>query len=192
VAAPYAPPDDEDAPGEGSAAQLVTGPRERLLDILEYSADINRHRYDLYMWCESKIYSLITVDSLLFGALFLVVGTRVHVTSVINKCDLGFTVACLAASLVISLWHIEPKMDSRVGNYDNPRSSIGIAKKSKEEYLETLMKLDLSKMIEFNSSQIMGMNKIIMGNQRAIKFASVATIIGLFGFIVLMAQGSFK
>jgi hypothetical protein len=144
------------------------------------------------MWCESKIYSLITVDSLLFGALFLVVGTRVHVTSALNKSDFGVTVAFLATSLVISLWHIEPKMDSRVGNYDNPRSSIGIARKSKEEYLASLMSLDLEKMIEFNSSQIKGMNKIIMTNQRAIRLASFATIVGLLGFIALMAQGSFK
>lgn len=168
--------------------------REALVDVYEFTLDINRHRYDLYTWCESKIYSLVMVNSILFGAIFLVVGksNSVAIKTGVNKALLGATVVLLAFSLLLSLWHIIPKMDSRVGNQANPRSSIAIDRMSKDHYFQALMELVMLKMIKSTSDQIIGMNKNIMSNQRAIRIASRCTMCGLVTFIALIAQGSFK
>lgn len=162
--------------------------REELLDIYNFSLDINHNRYTLYTWCESKIQTLVTVNSVLFAALFVTSGGRITTASGLDLVLLALAVLFLASSLIIAIWHIEPKMNSKVGNLANPRTSIAIHRMTKEEYLANLMALDLATMVQHNSLQIKGMNKIIMTNQRAIRIATKLTIIGLLLFLVTIER----
>jgi hypothetical protein len=162
--------------------------KDRLKLIYEFTTEINKHRYDLYNWCETKIQSLITVDSILLGALIVTINGHLKLNDWTNALAVGIAAALLTSSLAISLWHIEPKMDSKVGNYDNPRSSIGIAMMTKEEYYQKHMQLTCEEMIYYNCLQTKGMNKIIMTNQRAIRIAALSTIASLLPILVIAGK----
>lgn len=195
---------DDVAPAPTATAGLPTDEqqldaqrtRDKLLDVYAFSADINERRYGLYTWCEDKIKTLVTVDSILYGALFIILG-KDNVFPVVPGMHWHFLAvagafASLTASLVISIWHIEPKMDSKVGNIENPRTSIGINSLSKDEYFARLMSLELQDMIKYNAWQIKGMNKIIMKNQRAIRVAVLCTILGVAFFSAIVTGADFR
>jgi len=94
-------------------------------------------------------------------------------------------------SLAIALWHVRPKMSS--GKANNPfrynhRSSSGIIKfKDNKEYKNHLAKITAKEICEDISNQIYGMNRNIWKSQQSIKTAVLFDLIGLVGFIIIIA-----
>ena len=166
--------------------------------------DINKIHYleglvtkqlDLYNWCEEKVSTLATIDSILLGAAILFVEKIMKIgksatcnDKIANAVIISFVLFPLFFSLAIALWHIRPKM-GKASNTGRPnhRSSNGIRHFSNAiHYRESLSKLTNNELIEDLTKQIYGMNYNIWKNQKSIKIAVFLDIIGLFGFIVII------
>lgn len=160
---------------------------QQLSEIQVFVLDILSWKYWLFDWSEQKISTLVTIDSLLLGALFLAVDSASiegwHMISLF--C---FSIVSLLISILISLWHVLPLMYSGRSDPENPRTSYGIEKyESNVTYKNTLTALSLEEMIGFDSDQIRGMNKNIFRYQRAIRWAAWMTILGLLPTVALVA-----
>ena len=148
--------------------------------------DINKIHYleglvtkqlDLYNWCEEKVSTLATIDSILLGAAILFVEKIMKIgksatcnDKIANAVIISFVLFPLFFSLAIALWHIRPKM-GKASNTGRPnhRSSNGIRHFSNAiHYRESLSNYNIWK------------------NQKSIKIAVFLDIIGLFGFIVII------
>jgi hypothetical protein len=152
----------------------------RVEEILKYSLDILEKKYDLYMWCEAKVGTLVTLDGLLFGAIFVLVSSR-KVSGLLSLSLLGVTLLFLLSSLLLSTWHIKPLMYSGRTKLKNLRTTIGTeAYSSNKEYIDEMMNLTIPKMIELDAEQIRGMNRNIMRNQRAINWGVRLTAVSIF------------
>lgn len=156
--------------------------------ILEYAHDILEKKYALYMWCETKVQTLVTLDGLLLGGVFLAVGS-IGVSGVLSVSLLATTLLFLLSSLVISLWHVKPLMFSGRTKLKNLRTVIGTeAYSSNEEYTNEMMNLNIRRMIELNAEQIRGMNKNIMKDQRAITWGVRFTTISILPLVLFLAS----
>ena len=120
------PLDMESAAGRARDGAATGGkPAADTRDLLSYAQELVGKQYELYQWCETKIQSLVTVNGLLLGGFFLLLDKYPLVGGGERALAMG-TAAILAASLLLALHHLIPRLDSRVGNTDNPRSVIGI------------------------------------------------------------------
>lgn len=164
--------------------------RERAMSSNEatqaFVLDILDKKYRIYDWCEQKISTLVTIDGLLLGALFLAVDT-----SAIQGWKMftlfGLSIALLLGSILISLWHVVPLMYSGRSHPKNPRTSYGTeAYESNEEYGRAVMALRIEDMIRLDTDQIRGMNKNIMRDQRAIRWAARLTMLALIPTVALV------
>ena len=156
--------------------------------ILEFTLGIIDRKYQLYEWTETKISTLISIDGLIVGGV-LVLAAQDNFGIGSSSWDKLFFVAplvVLAFSIMFSLAHTVPKMDSGIGNlnFRNLRQVAATERFTPEEYLERIGHLTLREMIVQNSNQIKGMNSIIMTNQRELRRAVLSTIVGV-GLTVL-------
>jgi hypothetical protein len=157
--------------------------------VLAFTQDILDKKYDLYHWCESKIASLLTLDSILLGGLFLVITTHGHFANPVDYWLIASTAAILLASLSVALVHIMPAMNSGLTSGKNPRTVIGTAKyESNASYLADLRQIDMARVIELNAEQARGMNKNIMRNQRAIKIAALLTLAAIVPLLIVVGR----
>jgi hypothetical protein len=154
-------------------------------DLLGYAQELVSKQYDLYQWCETKVQSLVTVNGLLLGGFFLLIDRFALVGR--GERALAFSTAgILAMSLLLALHHLIPRLDSRVGNTDNPRSVIGIkAFKNKDAFYQRFVQLDYDLMLQYTTNQLYGMNLNIVRNDRVIRRAVYLTMLGVLGFVAL-------
>ena len=162
---------------------------------VHYLEDLVSKQLDLYNWCEEKVSTLATMDSILLGAATLLVERFMSVgadTTWLNK-TLNITMIVLVilpvlVSLAISLWHIRPKM-GKLSNKGNPnhRSSNGIRHyNTLEAYKNRVLTINDDEICNDLIKQIYGMNKNIWKNQRSIKIAVACDLIGLVGFLLMI------
>ena len=173
----------------GSATQPKGGANQAsLYEILQYSLDILDKKYRLYMWCEAKVSTLVTLDGLILAGVFVLI----RVNGVSGSLDVSFmaaTLAFLLSSLLIALWHIKPLMYSGRTTLKNLRTTVGTeAYSSTKEYADEMMQLSIEKMIRLDAEQIRGMNKNIMDFQKAIRLAVILTSISIFPLALLVAS----
>lgn len=162
---------------------------------VHYLEDLVSKQLDLYNWCEEKVSTLATIDSILLGAatLFiekvLVVGeTAKPLNKILNVVMIIIVLLPLFISLAIALWHIRPKMGKRSNKgRPNHRSSNGIRHFADvSEYQEKLLNMSDEVICDDLIKQIYGMNNNIWRNQRSIKKAVVFDLIGLVGFLAMI------
>jgi hypothetical protein len=162
---------------------------------VHYLEDLVSKQLDLYNWCEEKVSTLATIDSILLGAatLFiekvLVVGeTATLLNKILNVIMIIIVLLPLFISLAIALWHIRPKMGKRSNKgRPNHRSSNGIRHfTDASEYQKKLLSMSDEEICEDLIKQIYGMNNNIWRNQRSIKKAVVFDMIGLIGFLAMI------
>jgi hypothetical protein len=163
---------------------------------MQYLEGIVSKQLELYTWCEEKVNTLATIDSILLGAAtFFIEHVKVVSKSPnpwiipINIAMISVLLLPISISLVITLWHIRPKMRSGAIPQKRPnhRSVAGISKfENATRYREHLDRLTISEICEDLTNQIYGMNKNIWRNQRSIKTAVFFDIIGLIGFILIL------
>ena len=157
-----------------------------LKTILEYSRDILEKKYRLYIWCETKVNTLVTLDGLLLGGVFLAIGS-IGVSGMLSVVSVTTAFMFILASLIVSLWHIKPLMFSGRTSRKNLRTVIGTeAYKSNEEYANELINLNIREMIQLDAEQIRGMNKNIMKDQKAITWGVCLTIASIPPLVIFL------
>ncbi len=166
---------------------------------VQYLEELVSKQLDLYNWCEEKVSTLATMDSILLGAAtlvierVLVVGTEstLH-NKILNVVMIVIVLLPLFISLAIALWHIRPKMGKRSNKgIPNHRSSNGIRHfASLEEYQHKVLSLSDDEICSDLIKQIYGMNNIIWKNQKSIKRAVAFDLFGLLGFLAMIIYWS--
>ena len=173
-----------------SDSQQLPG-REDQLTIYSYSIGILEKQYGLYNWCETKVRTLVTVNGILLGAMFLrLTAEDFPLTGWVNILLAVGTVAFFTISLVLCLYHLSPRMWSgRIEDRKHLRTVRGTERySSNEEYYEALVNLKLDEMIRLNCDQIRGMNKNIWADFRAIQRAVISTIGGLILMLIILGR----
>lgn len=158
-----------------------------LAAILAFAERIADKRYDLYHWCEQKVYTLATIDGILFAGVFLLVIRVPDQARYVFLAAAIETMTCLIISLTLALWHVNPLMDAKVGNSTNPRTVIGVESfRTADAYHQALLRLDIHKMIRYTAFQIRGMNRNIWRDHKAIRWAVRASLLSLVGLAAMV------
>lgn len=167
---------------------MLTGVESRPSDEdMAFASEILDKRYQLYTWCEEKMNTLSTVNSILLGVILALTGTVFKLASPLAVTALVACGAMILMSFVVVLIHIIPTMTNR--KYDkterNIRTTVGISRyASRDEYIGALLASDRMARFRATAIQLYGMNMVIMKNQRAIRIAVIADLAGL-GLYVL-------
>lgn len=167
-----------------------------------YLEGIVGKQLDLYNWCEEKVSTLATLDSILLAVATLFVDKMDFFqpenslqSRLLKGGIIVFILLPLFISLAIALWHIRPKMGSASNTgRPNHRSSNGIRHFSdKVAYREHVSNISATEICEDLSNQIYGMNYNIWINQKSIKMAVLFDLISLAGFFAVFVYfGVFK
>lgn len=167
--------------------QRTQSEADRLVEVLNFTQDVLDKKYGLYQWCEMKINTLVVLDGLLLGGVYVVIDKFGKIDGFFELAMLGLAGFFLFGSLLISLFHIKPAMNSKRTSERNIRTVIGTeAYRTLNEYSAQFADLTPRDVIQLNIEQAYGMNKNIMRSQRAIKIGvwmAVCGIIPLIGFI---------
>lgn len=177
----------------GSAdGNAIDDERRRLEDAFRFGSDILQKKYELYMWCETKTYNLLTADGALLAAIFLLLNATGGFSGHVAVWLVGIAAAVLVlVSVVISLMNIIPRMDSGATSRRNLRSVIGTNNFSNyEDYHTALSKLDLAAMVHSNSEQIYGMNRNVWESQKAIRQSVWFTAAGVAALAIFAVLAS--
>lgn len=169
---------------------------------IQYLENIVEKQLDLYNWCEEKVSTLATIDSILLAVATLFIDKmdffKTAGTIQVRLVNTGIIILILLPlfiSLSIALWHIRPKM-GKASNTGRPnhRSSNGIRHFSdKAAYRKHLSNISAEEICEDLSNQIYGMNHNIWVNQKSIKRAVLFDLISLIGFFaVIVYYGLFR
>ena len=98
--------------------------------------------------------------------------------------------AAQIVSLIVSLIHIIPKINSKIGNELNLRTIVGISPytktQTKDDYLTKMCEADIHEMIKQNCYQIVGMCKNNLRSETFIRAAVILTIIGIVFFSLMI------
>ena len=157
--------------------------------IYEHTLSIIDKQYRSYTWNDSKVQSLITIDAALFA------GTLVirQIFGNMNVIATTFLICAMAAqivSLIVSLIHIIPKINSKIGNELNLRTIVGISPytktQTKDDYLTKMCEADIHEMIKQNCYQIVGMCKNNLRSETFIRAAVILTIICIVFFSLMI------
>lgn len=171
--------------GTAIGTSLASDP---LGDQYRFSGEILDKKYQLYVWCETKVYNLVTINGALLAALSVILysnmGSNARYKSLLFASGFA-SIGLLSLSVLICLIHIIPKMNSGRTDGKNIRSVIGTNKFTNgAEYHDALASYDLDAMIRSNCDQIVGMNTNIWKNHMAIRRAARSTIAGLVMFSI--------
>lgn len=157
--------------------------------IYEHTLSIIDKQYRSYTWNDSKVQSLITIDAALFAGT-LVIKQIFGNMNVIATTFLICAIAAQIVSLIVSLIHIIPKINSKIGNELNLRTIVGISPytktQTKDDYLTKMCEADIHEMIKQNCYQIVGMCKNNLRSETFIRAAVILTIIGIVFFSLMI------
>lgn len=177
------------------------------IERIQYVQNLVEKQLDLYGWCETKVTTLATIDSILIAGVTLFVD-HVKMESFPKRdnnnlldASMGFiernlSIIAMATillpvflSLGTALWHVIPKM--RSGAYKSPignhRSSAGIQRfTSLKEYEKYMNSISFDTIHHDLIHQIYGMNTNIWRNQRSIRIAVWFDLVALFFFMAIM------
>lgn len=174
---------------------------------IHYLENLVSKQLELYTWCEEKVTTLATIDTILLGGATLFVGkiksntfilpTSNSIGDIIRRfIESNFSIFVVLMmfvpifiSLGLTLWHVIPKMRSgtTASAIKNHRSSAGIHKyRDNKEYMKRLDEIFENEIVADLARQIYGMNTNIWRNQFSIKVAVWFDLVGLAGFLFSM------
>lgn len=176
---------------------IIDDPKERMY----YLENLVSKQLDLYGWCEEKVSTLATIDSILIGAAIIFAEKVISIDTntncyekIINVIIITLVLLPLFVSLCIALWHIRPKM-GKASNTGTPnhRSSNGIRHfENSKIYKKTILSLTDDRICDDLTKQIYGMNNNIWKNQQSIKIAVFFDLIGVIGFLIMIVYYAIK
>lgn len=167
---------------------------------IDYLESIVEKQLNLYNWCEEKVSTLATLDSILLAVATLFIGKTTFFDpnvytygQIYNAAIVTVLILPLFISLAIALWHIRPKM-GKASNTGRPnhRSSNGIRHfQDKAAYRNHLSSMTAEEICEDLTNQIYGMNNNIWKNQQSIKIAVYFDLVSLLGFFFVLIAINF-
>lgn len=184
-------------------------------DIYNFTEQINDRQYRSYNWNDSKIQNLLTIGSavsagILFALQFL--SNLIFTVPAIVCMAIAFSM--LLVSMLISLIHCIPKLNSKVGgNEDNLRTLIGFKRyvslqkilgqkednstfyPASSHYFDNIKQLKPIDRLRLTAYQCLGMGKNNIRSEKIIRFAVIAMIIAIifmFLSIMFLAIANFK
>jgi hypothetical protein len=154
------------------------------LAAFEFSQSILDRRYALEAWLDSRANWLLSVQSILVGAvLVFATKTTLHAPAIVL---VAASLSVLVAGLGVSLYRSIPRFRSRrqiAGDGDfgtrNPRTTFGIETFEAHEYRELLCSLSIPEMIAYNADQIRQVNAILVEELKMSIVPVLATAVGL-------------
>ena len=187
--------------------------------ILNWSYVVGDKQYFLYSWNDAKVSGLITVDAALMAGILFVLqlldfsspnnqaATQATQTATQNTglylgvfplIFFAISFILLALSIIFSLVHTIPKLNSKMGNGRNLKTMIGINRyrlmqnmlggkkhfSAEAEYFKNVQNFTEDDLLEMNVLQIMGMNTNNIKSHRIIRKGVIATIISIIMIIV--------
>ena len=161
---------------------------------ITYLESVDDKQFWMYDWCEAKVGTLATIDTILLAILSFIFeklkesSYPCKLFEIIQTVLMFVTLISLSVSLIIALLHIRPKM-GKTSNKGRPnhRSSNGIRHWSnKESYYEAYDDLTCELICKDLAYQIYGMNVNIWKNQKTIKVAVTLDIISVIGFLLFV------
>lgn len=163
---------------------------EKLKYIYDYTLNIVDKQYRSYVWNDTKVQSLITINAALFAGL-LVIRQLFGNMDIFPAILLIVSLVLQIMSLIILLIHIVPRINSKIGNELNLRTMVGITPytktQTKDDYLNKMLELDIEQMIKQNCYQIVGMCKNNLRSEAFIRKAVVLTIVSVAMMVIMVA-----
>lgn len=145
-------------------------------------------QYRSYNWNNTKMLTLLTVDSLLATGIFIGFNPNY---SLLFQVLLFLAFMSLVFSLVKCLHHSIPQVSSNtIGDY-NLRTMVGISNIGIDEYHKNVCELDQDRLIELTCHQISGMARINMASHETIRQGVLATLVSVLIMTVAFAYHIF-
>jgi hypothetical protein len=156
-----------------------------------FSQNILDRRFALEAWLDGRGNWLLSVDSILIGAVFVFSGNAVLDTA--GRFATLASLVSLLTGMAFTLYLALPKFRSRKQlkheggfNDKNPRSTFGIGQYGSDEYRQRLTGISIHDMIDLTADQIRQVNEILLQEVKFNIFAIIATSVGLiFGAIAV-------
>lgn len=171
---------------------------------IHYLQNLMEKQLQLYGWCEAKVTTLATINSILVaGVAIFLERVKSHefpqrtcnsiktciqyaIESHYGAVTVGLVLLPVSISLALALYHVIPKMQSGVyiSQIGNHRSVAGILRyNSMESYKKRLDAISEDEIYHDLVHQIFGMSRNIWRSQLSIRRAVYGDIIALIGFI---------
>lgn len=183
-------------------------------DIYNFTEQINDRQYRSYNWNDSKIQNLLTIGSAVSAGILFALQFLVQLTFTIPAIVcMATSFSMLLISMLISLIHCIPKLNSKVGgNEDNLRTLIGFKRyvslqkilgqkdnktffTASVHYFDNIKQLKPIDRLRLTAFQCLGMGKNNIRSEKIIRLAVIAMIIAIifmFLSIVFLAIANFK
>lgn len=153
----------------------------------DFTLSIIDKQYRSYLWNDSKIQSLITINAAIIAGILVV--TQIYSSkALLYKVPLIISLGCQLISLIIALIHVVPKINSKIGNEFNLRTMVGISPyiqtKDKDEYVAKILGSNVDDFIKMNCYQIVGMCKNNLRSEKFIRAGVILALIGICFFVI--------
>ena len=170
--------------------------------LLEWTYAVGDKQYFLYSWNDAKVSGLLTVDAaLMAGILFVLqlLDSANNLTlTLIPLVFYAFSFVILAISIIFSLIHTIPRLNSKMGNRHNLKTMIGINRfvlmqkmfggkkyfRAEKYYFDCVKESNVDDLLEMNIFQILGMNTNNIRSHALIRKGVWATVISI-GLLIL-------
>ena len=174
----------------------LTAPSDELV-AFQFSQSILDRRYALEAWLDSRSNWLLSIQSILVGAV-LIFATKANL-SVPAIIFVAASLFALLAGLGVSLYRSIPKFRSRRqisgdGEFGtrNPRTTLGIETFGAHEYRELMCSLSISEMIAYNADQIRQVNAVVVEELKLSVAPVLATAVGLLAAVFAVVTQIFS
>ncbi len=183
-------------------------------EIYAFAEQINDRQYRSYNWNDSKIQNLLTIGSAVSAGILFALQFLANLTFTIPAVICMATAfLMLLISMLISLIHCIPRLNSKVGgNEDNLRTLIGFKRyvalqkllgqqdgktfyTASTHYFDNIKQLKPIDRLRLTAFQCLGMGKNNIRSEKIIRFAVIAMILAIifmFLSIVFLAIANFK
>lgn len=183
-------------------------------EIYDFAEQINDRQYRSYNWNDSKIQNLLTIGSAVSaGILFALQFLANLIFTIPAIVCMATAFSMLLISMLISLIHCIPRLNSKVGgNEDNLRTLIGFKRyvalqkllgqqngktfyTASAHYFDNIKQLKSIDRLRLTAFQCLGMGKNNIRSEKIIRMAVIAMIIAIifmFLSIVFLAIANFK
>lgn len=154
------------------------------IDLIDYLTGILNLQFEVLHVNEARANTVIAINAGLIAAIIWV-SQLCETTNDVSIILILTAILLNIGSLFMGLLFEVPRINSRIGNEDNVRGTIGICRLSKEMYYKKVMNLNYDEMVKQLSFQISGMAR---NNKRGAKYLILAITLLMISIIPFIAS----